>query len=121
MIDENKKKKVDYLDWLKMDNYKNWLYNNNKNTTTDYFNEDYVIADDNFELLNKGLILIKFFTNITLSYNLELTDCESIEIVDDDDDLLLSPNLHETKNNDGISRIWNEMNSKPMDYWLKKY
>jgi hypothetical protein len=53
---------------------------------------------------------------------LELNDCESIEIVDDDDDdgVLIS-NLVEIKNNDGISRVWNEMNSKPMEYWLQNY
>jgi hypothetical protein len=58
--------------------------------------------------------------------NLDLNDCESIEIVDDDDDDddddgVLITNLIEIKNNDGISRVWNEMNSKPMDYWLKNY
>jgi hypothetical protein len=111
------KQKFDYLDWLKMDNYKNWLYNK---TTTD--NDDYVITEDNYELLNKGEFLILIFFFFTFLVFLELNDCESIEIVDDDDDdgVLIS-NLIEIKNNDGISRVWNEMNSKPMEYWLKNY
>jgi hypothetical protein len=46
-------KKFDYLDWLKMDNYKNWLYNKTTTTTTTD-NDDYVITEDSYELLNKG-------------------------------------------------------------------
>ena len=105
------KKEDKKIDSIKKDDYKDWLWKPNKEERED----NYIITDVDTEEL------------IEVEHK-DLIDCDSIEIVDNMNDTTwlakstseLSISINDQKYNDGISRIWNELNSKPASYWLKK-